>query len=106
MKETGIKLNEETTDVDIQVKKDQNGKIIQGFHLGDTTMQNVEIILQMQPGELKEYPTLGVGIDNMLLDNDSLLYKHKIRQQLDSDGIRVNKLEIKGITVDLNASYR
>lgn len=106
MKNLGIMLNPTTNDFDIKVTRDSEGKIIQGLHIGDVTKQNTSIILYMQPGELKEQPTVGVGINNMLLDHDSLLYKHKIRQQLNAEGMQVNHLEINAQNIEINASYK
>ncbi|MDR2147717.1 MAG: hypothetical protein LBE91_14785 [Tannerella sp.] len=106
MKEKGILLKPENFDLDIKVVRDGLGKISQGLYIGDVTKQNTAVILYMQPGEWKEQPTVGVGIDNILLDKDYLLYKHKIRQQLDAEGMQVNHLEINGQNIEINANYR
>lgn len=92
-------------DLYIRPVRDENGLIVQGIQIGDVTNQNMDMILRMQPGELKEHPTVGVGIDNMLLDKDYLEYKHKIRQQLADDGMEVNHLEINGKNIEINAKY-
>jgi len=105
-KSLGILLNPATNDFDIKVVRNSEGKIVQGLHIGDVTKQNTAIILYMQPGELKEQPTVGVGIDNMLLDHDFLLYKHRIRQQLGAEGMQVNHLEINGQNIEINANYK
>ena len=99
-------LNPATGDFDIKVVRDSEGKILQGLYVGDVTKQNTAIILYMQPGELKEQPTVGVGINNMLLDRDYLLYKHKIRQQLSAEGMQVDYLEINHQNIKINASYK
>lgn len=106
MKNKGILLNQTTNDFDIVAIRGSDGKITQGLQVGDVTNQNVKIILCMHPGELKEQPTVGVGISNMLLDKDYLLYKHKIRQQLNAEGMQVNHLDIKKQNVEINASYK
>jgi len=106
MKERGILLNNETNDLDIKVVKGRDGKIVQGLQVGDVTEQNIAIIVQMNPGEMKEQPTVGVGINNMILSKDRLLYKHRIRQQLDADGLRINYLEINDNGVQINANYK
>lgn len=106
MKNLGILLNPKTNDLDIQVQRDAEGKIVQGLQIGDVTMQNAKTILYMQPGELKSNPTVGVGINNMLLDHEFLLYKHKVRQQLVADGMRVKKVEINGQNIEIHASYK
>jgi len=106
MKNSGILLNPAAHDFDIQVVRDLEGKIVQGLYVGDITKQNIAIILYMYPGELKEQPTVGVGINNMLLDKNYLLYKHKIRQQLNAEGMRVNHLEINNQNIEINANYK
>jgi len=105
-KSLGILLNPATNDFDIKVVRNSEEKIVQGLHVGDVTKQNTAIILYMQPGELKEQPTVGVGIDNILLDHDFLLYKHRIRQQLGAEGMQVNHLEINGQNIEINANYK
>ncbi len=106
MKSLGIILNPETNDFDVKIIKDQSGKIRQGLLVGDITKQNMNIILKIEPGELKLSPTVGVGIDKILLDHDYLLYKHRIRQQLDSEGMQVNHLDIKRQNIEINANYK
>lgn len=106
MKNLGILLNPNTNDLNIQVQRDAEGRIVQGLQVGDVTAQNAKTILYMHPGELKSHPTVGVGINNMLLDHEFLLYKHRIRQQLVADGMRVKKLEINGQNIEIHASYK
>lgn len=106
MKNWGIVLNPETNDFDVKVVKDGSGKIIRGLQLRDITKQNMFIILKIEPGELKLTPTVGVGIDGMILGTDFLLYKHRIRQQLDVEGMQVNHLEIKNQNIEINAGYK
>ena len=106
MKNVSILLNPATNDFDIKVVKGSDGKIVQGMYVGDVTKQNTNIILKIEPGELKLSPTVGVGIDKILLDHDYLLYKHRIRQQLDTEGMQVNHLEIKRQIIEINANYK
>jgi hypothetical protein len=110
MKGTGILLNPETDDLDIKVTRDNQGRITGGLVVGDVSAQNQAIIIYMQPGEMKEAPHVGVGISSMLLSEETLLYKHKIREQLEVDGFRVNHLDIERgqdnkLNIQLNAVY-
>lgn len=52
------------------------------LQLGEITPQNQAIIIQSHKGELKENPALGVGISDMLLDNDPLYWRVRIREAL------------------------
>lgn len=103
-KNYGLLLNE-NNDLDIRVVRDADGKIIQGLHLGNTINQNVGVILNAHPGELKEYPLIGVGISDILLGHDNLEYKHKIRQNLAADGLKVRLLEFESNKIKIEASY-
>ncbi|WP_108821045.1 hypothetical protein [Dysgonomonas sp. Marseille-P4361] len=110
MRGTGITVNEETGDLNIKVTRDSLGLITGGLVIGDVQMQNQAIIIYMHPGEMKEKPTVGVGVSSMLLSSDALLYKHKIREQLEADGFRVNHLEITNgqsdkLNIEVNAQY-
>lgn len=111
MKGRGILLDPQTGDLQIEVRRDAHGLITGGLVLGDVTNQNQGLILCMQPGESKEHPTLGVGLTSLLFSNDVLLYKHRIREQLESDGFKVTYLAMaitpdNKIDIDLNASYK
>ena len=105
-KETGILINHDIDELSIIPVMDSQGRILRGFDIGNATQQNIGIIVKSQPGEIKEFPLLGVGIDNSLLEQDALFFKHKIRQQLEIDGLRVSRLEIKGQTIELEANYQ
>ena len=105
MKNLGIMLNPETNDFDLYVVKGSDGKIARGLFVGDVTKQNITIILKIEPGELKLNPTVGVGIDKIVLDHDYLLYKHRIRQQLNVEGMRVNHLEFNGQNIEIDAHF-
>lgn len=111
MKQIGLTLSEETGDLNVKVRRDSLGLITGGLVVGDVGKQNQAIIIYMQPGEMKEAPQVGVGINSMLLSSDALLYKHKIREQLEADGFRVNHLEIVNeqdnkLNIQLNAVYQ
>lgn len=110
MKQTGLTLSEETGDLNVKVTHDSLGLITGGLVVGDVGKQNQAIIIYTHTGEMKEAPQMGVGITSMLLSSDALLYKHKIREQLEADGFRVNHLEIisdrdNKLNIELNAVY-
>ena len=111
MKERGIITDEQSGDLAISVRRDATGKITSGLVIDDVTKQNQVHILTFHAGELKEHPTVGVGLSSLLLSHDNLLAKHKIREQLEADGQNVSYLNIK-TTVDnkteiqINANYK
>lgn len=98
-----IKLN--NFKIDVQLKFDDEGKILSGLNLGDTLRQNQALILVLHQGELKERPEIGVGIEDMLLDNDILYWRSRIREQLELDNQSVDKVRITTGGIEINASY-
>lgn len=109
MKDKAIQLtdgNSETIDLKIDVIRDENGLIIQGLVIGDTMNQNQAIIIISNPGEFKFNPTIGVAIGDLLLDDDYLRFRHRIREHLTKDGMKVKSVELsKDKPIKIEASY-
>jgi len=103
-KNMGIQLNS-GYDLDIKVRRDANGKITSGLTVGDVTYQNQAMILKAQKGEFKEHPTVGVGIENIVCDNDLRLWKKEIAEQLEADGQRIDRLVLNEREFILDARY-
>lgn len=106
-KRTGIQLNDTADsgsimDLKISPVLDASGKIVSGLVVGDTLQQNKALILIAQQGEFKFRPDIGVGIEDILLDNDYLKFRHKIREHFEKDGLKVTTLDLyanKPITI-------
>lgn len=103
MKGFAIQLNDNVDngllmDLKITVKKDTEGKIISGLTIGNTLEQNMALILLIAPGELKEYPTLGVDFNSALLNDDFLEIRHKIQQEFAKDGLTITELNVYSST--------
>lgn len=65
------------------------------FVIGDSIKQEVNLLLEIEKGELKQHPTTGVGIRTFLLseDKESEIWK-EINNELINDGftnIEINK---------------
>lgn len=73
--------------------------------LGETMEQCQALILSAHPGEFKEYPTIGVGIDDYNNDNDIAGLKHSIRENLKADGMQLHSLTLQGENLIINATY-
>lgn len=99
----GIRLIE--NDIDIRVVKDSSGKIESGLVLAETLPQNQALILQLHKGELKDDISVGVGIADMLLDNDILAWRSEIREQMEMDGQTVDSVVITKDSVIINSKY-
>jgi len=104
-KGTGILLDEKTSDLKIVVKRNASGTITSGVIVGNTTTQNQFVLLQAHTGELKNAPTTGVGISDMLLDNNSLCWKTKIRETLEDEGLKIKSLEFINNKINVDAHY-
>lgn len=93
-----MQLDEMTNDLKIE-----NGHIA----IGETLPQNEFLLLVMNKGELKEDPLVGVGISDMLNDNDTIGWKRKIRDGLKADGMKVEQISISsdGRIKKLEAKY-
>lgn len=89
----------------ITIKKDALGLITQGLTLGETLQQNQAIIMAMHQGELKERPMIGVGISDMLLDNDPIYWRTKIKEQLAMDGEKVGRVRLTRSGIEIEATY-
>lgn len=100
---TGIQLTD--YEPQINVKRDSLGQITQGLTLGETLQQSQAIILAMHQGELKERPMIGVGISDMLLDNDPIYWRTKIKEQLEMDGMKVGSIKITKTGIQIEAIY-
>ncbi len=92
MRGTGILINDEY-DLQVTPLRDGTGKIVSGLQVGNTLLQNQGIILICHPGEIKEVPQLGAGIEDILLDNDYLEWRRKIRMQMEMDKQTVSSLQ-------------
>ena len=98
MKDIGIQLNDsqngvQNIDLKINVIRDGGGLITSGLVVGNVLRQNQAIIIIANPGEFPFSPTLGVAIDELLLDNDYLRMRHRMRDHLSKDGMKVKTLE-------------
>lgn len=100
---TGIQLTD--YDPQVAIKTDSLGCITHGLTLGETLRQNQAVILAMHQGELKERPMVGVGISDMLLDNDPIYWRTRIKEQLEMDGQKVDSVKITRTSIQIEATY-
>lgn len=92
-------------DIEVKVKRDSYGKIVSGMIIGDVLHQNQAIILSMRKGDLKENPSIGVGLSDLLLDHNILSIRSEIRQQLELDGQTVNSVMVSESSIAIDAKY-
>lgn len=104
MKGAGILIDDEFS-IKVEPVRDSTGKIVRGAIIGDALYQNTGLILICRKGEFKELPALGVGIEDVILDNDYLDWRRRIRRNLEMDDQVVINIKFSGIdnlTIDAN----
>lgn len=99
----GIQLTD--YDIAVKVKRDKFGRIESGLIVGDILHQNQAIILTMRKGDLKENPSIGVGLSDMVLEHNLIAVRNEIRQQLEMDGQRVSSIKVTSAAVHIDANY-
>ncbi|GEP52384.1 hypothetical protein FNO01nite_30560 [Flavobacterium noncentrifugens] len=98
MKNRAIQYNDrndsgEVLDLKIQPVRGSDGKIISGIVIGNTLEQNKALILIAHQGDFKFNPDLGVGLEDILLSEEYLTYRHLIREHMAKDGLKVESLD-------------
>lgn len=93
-------------DLKIKPVRDADGLIVSGVVIGNTLQQNKALILLAQPNDFKANPTLGVGIEDILLDSDLLEFRHKIRENFAKDGLKITELDLYSTDkINIEADY-
>lgn len=79
---------------------------ITGLVVADVTYQHQKFILYAHPGEYKESPLTGVGIEDYIEDDSPEVLLREIRTQLSADGMSVKTVGFnqKG-NLEIEASY-
>lgn len=104
-KEIDILIDPATGDLQVAAERDASGLITQGLAIGEVTWQNQAILLQASPGEFKEYPALGAGIDGMVNDHETTAWEREIALCLEADGMRVGTVELTDQKLIVDAHY-
>ena len=104
-KNIGVLLDE-NLELVINPVRDSTGMITSGFVIGDTTFQNQKILLLANKGEMKEYPTCGVGASNYLESNNGDELAREIRSEFTKDGMEVTKIAIDIPSIKIEAKYK
>lgn len=95
-KNIGIQLN---TNGDLLVT---NGSL----SIGEVTNQNIYLLLACGKGEWKEYPTLGIGINDAIGEENTSMLMYNIRKELVNEGLSINELKITNEQLFINAQYK
>ena len=77
----------------MSVKRDAVGYITEGIVIGDTCQQDQALLLMSHPGEWKENPIIGVGIQDFINDDSNVEELHYlIERQFKMCGFVINSL--------------
>ena len=84
----GILIND-SNEIVISPVRDSEGLITSGIVVEDSVYQQIRLIIELQKGEIKQYPTLGFGLQNYLKapNGDNQKFIAELTKQLKSDGI-------------------
>lgn len=105
MRGIGITINDNMR-LKVVPKRNSDGLIISGMVVGETLYQNQALILLVQPGEIKEKPTMGVGLGNGIFDEAFSSWRRKIWQKLELDGQLVKDVVVgHNENIKIDASY-
>lgn len=75
------------------------------FIIGESDAQHIEHILTAKPGHFYQFPTLGVGVVDLIKGSiKRQALKQKIKVNLESDNYRINKVEVGGGVDELKTS--
>lgn len=85
----------ELRDLAVKAVRNSLGQIVTGLQIGNTENQNKALILIANKGEFFYEPTLGVAIDELVLDNDYLRKSHQIVEELDKDNYKVKEVKLQ-----------
>lgn len=111
IKVTGIQLESNSdivngADLKIRVKRSDSNQITQGLVIGNTMNQNQALMLIASPSDFKSSPTLGVSIMDLMLDEDYLGFRHRIREHFLKDGLKVRSIQLEsGKPLIIDANY-
>lgn len=98
-------IRTEDYDIKIDVQKGLDGRIISGLEIGDILRQNQALILVMHKGELKENPSVGVGISDIINDHQLDKWRAEIREQMEMDGQKVDSVKLDNYGLTIEAGY-
>ena len=82
----------------------QNGD----FVIGESSVQNQQLILVLEPGSLKSNPSVGVGLGSYINDDQSYeALKKAIQQQFEADGMTISSLKVDSKNnIEIKAQYK
>jgi hypothetical protein len=78
-----------------------NGEIIRG----ESSLQHQLLLLTCVKGDFKENPTVCVGAEGFLKENDPGSLLMEIKKEFERDGMKVNTVQLLGNDLKIDAVY-
>ncbi len=76
------------------------------FAKGDCTGKHQETLLLAEPGDFKQFPTMGVGMMNFLLNNaTSDEVRSAIQKEFEADGMSIKSMTINNTDIIVESEY-
>lgn len=73
--------------------------------IGDVQPQNQALIVVSNPGEWKQHPELGVGIESWVLDDNPGNLRAEVKRHLKSDDFKVDWVTLENGELRIGAKY-
>lgn len=92
--------------IDLLVDSNNDLQIVNGdLLIGKSDGQHQKFLLMLEPGSVKEFPSVGVGITNFLESEDDGEMIAEIRKQFTGDGLAINKVLVENGKIAIDANY-
>lgn len=72
---------------------------------GESTRQHQSLLLVIEKGELREFPTRGVGLRSWLNDDTAGDLNSAIKREFEADGMTVQGIRTRGTKIEVEAYY-
>lgn len=72
------------------------------WEMGPSDLQNVQMIIRLHKGNIKQYPLIGYGEERLINSPVDGQARREIQLQLQSDGYRPKKLEVSATEIDVS----
>jgi hypothetical protein len=88
---------------------DDSGEVVVAngeLALGDIDEQTIKLLFASAPGEWKERPTAGIGVQTMQHGATDRFAERTIRVQLEAAGFNLKKLSITAAGIEVNGEFK
>ena len=75
------------------------------FVIGEATEQHQQLLIATFNGEWKENPTVGVGAEGFLKDDDAGGFLAEVKSQFEKDGMTFNEQSFNNGILKVDAAY-